>query len=149
MPCVSRPRKMGDSDVQQGLPQYDRGFRCLEENTNLLLIWVAFYIKKFGPPNRFTLPTFYVLPSAPGPGVSNISSSPLVDESCPIRVCLKKIHMMDRGLTHTTLDQKPLEQKMWSPIAALGAAHGHCIFESTWFQASAWVGTSADILLSR
>ena len=48
---------------------------------------------------------------------------PLVDESCPIRVWLKKIHMMDWGLTHTTLDQKPLEQKVWSPIACTWALH--------------------------
>ena len=62
---------MGDSDVQQGLPRYDGGFRCLEEDTNLLLIWVAFYIKKFGPPNRFTLSHLLCLTF--GPGVSNFS----------------------------------------------------------------------------
>ena len=45
------------------------------------------------------------------------SSSPLVDASCPVCVWLKEIHMRDRGLTHTTLDQKEFGEKVWSPFA--------------------------------
>ena len=48
-------------------------------------------------------------------------------------VWLNKIHMMDRSLTHTTLDQKP-----WSKKCGIRSlTHGHCIFESTRFQATA------------
>ena len=97
-------RMMGDSDVWKKT-EVDK----LISHLGSLLhqeIWPTQVVSLF--------PTLYVLPLAPG---WRASSSPLVDASCPVCVWLKEIHMRDRGLTHTTLDQKEFGEKVWSPFA--------------------------------